>query len=547
MRREEKNRKGVSMKRAITFMACLLFIAPAVQADWTGAVADRNISLDTGPYDLAQYVRIASGPEGNLYCVWRKGSTMTEYELYFGRSTDQGVTWSSETAEFMISANDGQDVSSVGRKCLGIATDSQGNIFIVWAEDLISVQEIMLLKSTDEGVTWIHSDTDFNISYDGAPANDAFDPDIAIDHNDNIFVVWHQRPASDTSEIHISISTDAGNTWSGTSGDRYISYESGQIASNPSIAISPNNDIYVVWDEPATQGNSATYRILYGKSTDGGATFNSEAADQPISTEIRFSGDAIVVVDDSNRVHVTWEASLDSVSTFIYDIFYSGSTDGGATWSGLAGPQFVDYGPDDGSSAHNHGMGITSGGCLVVVWDEEPITYVQNEVWASYSFDGGVTWTGNDEPERISFPDVPDPRGAYRPDIVAGAGDTLHAVWSESAEPSGGNYYDIHYSKGDTLTFCGGGGGGGCDYVVGDVNGSDSYNGLDVTYGVNWFKYNVDPPLCPDCPVGDCNTWYYCGDVNGSCSYNGLDITYNVNWFKYGIDPAVPCPDCPPN
>jgi hypothetical protein len=90
-------------------------------------------------------------------------------------------------------------------------------------------------------------------------------------------------------------------------------------------------------------------------------------------------------------------------------------------------------------------------------------------------------------------------------------------------------------------------GAGGCDYVVGDVNGSDSYNGLDVTYGVNWFKYNVDPPLCPDCPVGDCNTWYYCGDVNGSCSYNGLDITYNVNWFKYGIDPAVPCPDCPPN
>jgi hypothetical protein len=86
---------------------------------------------------------------------------------------------------------------------------------------------------------------------------------------------------------------------------------------------------------------------------------------------------------------------------------------------------------------------------------------------------------------------------------------------------------------------------GGCDYVVGDVNGSDSYNGLDVTYGVNWFKYNVDPPLCPDCPP--CNSWYYCGDVNGSCSFNGLDVTYSVNWFKYGVDPAVPCADCPPN
>jgi len=87
-------------------------------------------------------------------------------------------------------------------------------------------------------------------------------------------------------------------------------------------------------------------------------------------------------------------------------------------------------------------------------------------------------------------------------------------------------------------------GAGGCDYAVGDVNGSGTYNGLDVTYGVNWFKYNVDPPLCPDCPP--CNSWYYCGDVNASCSYNGLDITYSVNYFKYGIDPPEYCVDCPP-
>ena len=84
---------------------------------------------------------------------------------------------------------------------------------VVWAEDLVSVQEIMLLKSTDEGVTWIHSDSDFNISFDGAPAVDAFDPDIAVDGNDNLYVVWHQHTAlADTSEIHISISTDAGDT-----------------------------------------------------------------------------------------------------------------------------------------------------------------------------------------------------------------------------------------------------------------------------------------------------------------------------------------------
>jgi len=86
----------------------------------------------------------------------------------------------------------------------------------------------------------------------------------------------------------------------------------------------------------------------------------------------------------------------------------------------------------------------------------------------------------------------------------------------------------------------------GCDYVVGDVNGSVSYNGLDITYGVNFFKGGADP-MCPfgSCPIPPCDAFFYCGDVNGSCSYNGLDITYGVNFFKGG-DPPIPCPDCPP-
>jgi hypothetical protein len=90
-----------------------------------------------------------------------------------------------------------------------------------------------------------------------------------------------------------------------------------------------------------------------------------------------------------------------------------------------------------------------------------------------------------------------------------------------------------------------GGVSGGCDYVVGDANGSGGYNGLDVTYGVNFFKFGTPVPQCPECPP--CNGWYYCGDVNASCNYNGLDITYGVNYFKYGSPGPAPCGDCPPN
>jgi hypothetical protein len=84
---------------------------------------------------------------------------------------------------------------------------------------------------------------------------------------------------------------------------------------------------------------------------------------------------------------------------------------------------------------------------------------------------------------------------------------------------------------------------GNCDYVVGDVNGDGGYNGLDIVYGVNYFKGGPPPTYECECTPG--NTWYVAGDVNASCSYSGLDITYGVSFFKGGPIPQ-PCPDCEP-
>jgi hypothetical protein len=85
--------------------------------------------------------------------------------------------------------------------------------------------------------------------------------------------------------------------------------------------------------------------------------------------------------------------------------------------------------------------------------------------------------------------------------------------------------------------------GPGCVYVVGDANNSGGYNGLDITYSVNFFKGGPAPAYSCACTPG--NTWYVSGDVNASCSYNGLDVTYGVAYFKGGPAP-IPCADCPP-
>ena len=94
---------------------------------------------------------------------------------------------------------------------------------------------------------------------------------------------------------------------------------------------------------------------------------------------------------------------------------------------------------------------------------------------------------------------------------------------------------------GDTLSI------GGCAYLPGDINDNGQANGVDVSYGVNYFKGygNAPPVMCPDCPDPGQNL-YAAGDVNGNCQFNGVDITYFVNFLK-GLGPALTyCESCPP-
>jgi hypothetical protein len=85
----------------------------------------------------------------------------------------------------------------------------------------------------------------------------------------------------------------------------------------------------------------------------------------------------------------------------------------------------------------------------------------------------------------------------------------------------------------------------GCVYVAGDINGNGAANGIDIGYGVNYFKGAAVPPvqcdMCPQTPP-----FYAAGDVNGNCAFNGIDISLYVNYLK-GIQPELLyCPTCPP-
>jgi hypothetical protein len=88
----------------------------------------------------------------------------------------------------------------------------------------------------------------------------------------------------------------------------------------------------------------------------------------------------------------------------------------------------------------------------------------------------------------------------------------------------------------------------GCNYFIGDINGNNSVNGVDIVYAVNYFKGSGAPPpidcfsYCPLTP----SPFYAAGDVNGNCAFNGIDITYFVRYLKLQVPSLLFCPDCPP-
>jgi hypothetical protein len=93
-----------------------------------------------------------------------------------------------------------------------------------------------------------------------------------------------------------------------------------------------------------------------------------------------------------------------------------------------------------------------------------------------------------------------------------------------------------------------------CSYIPGDINGNGTLNGIDIVYGVNYFKGGAAPPVdCnPPCltygypPIPLADPFFAAGDINGNCVFNGVDLTYFVRYLKLQVPSPLYCPDCPP-
>jgi len=186
-----------------------------------------------------------------------------------------------------------------------------------------------------------------------------------------------------------------------------------------SIASQSSNVHVVLWDN--RDGN---YEIYYTRSTNAGATWEPDIrlTNNPAisgSSSIAASGDTVHVVWNDNRT-VNW------------GLYYKRSTNAGISWSedtlltpnGNIGPTTI---CSDGSAVH-------------VAWSDARDG--NDEIYYMHSSDGGTTWSAD---SRLTF----DSALSEYPSITV-SGSTVHVVWWDSRDVDWEIYYKRSTDGGST-------------------------------------------------------------------------------------------------
>ena len=261
--------------------------------------------------------QIAIG-EKNVYVTWINNAEKNYSQIFFTRSTDNGNSF-----ETPVELGHGGD-HTTGTLLFNpqIATDLQtGNVYVVWYGGRIAhqgtgnidalISDVLFRRSTDNGESF---DKIINLSnYSGWSTN----PQLAVSQDNSVYVVWtntaqHQQKYG---QIFLTRSTDNGESFDKTIN---LSNYSGW-STNPQLAVSQNNSVYVVWTNNAT-GNEETIFKNYGNSnictsaTNGNQSFNNKEIDSSFLKQLN-----IAFVDPTFTF-----AAYDSAFYLFYDISKSG-------------------------------------------------------------------------------------------------------------------------------------------------------------------------------------------------------------------------------
>ncbi|NVM29837.1 MAG: right-handed parallel beta-helix repeat-containing protein, partial [Candidatus Helarchaeota archaeon] len=320
-----------------------------------------------------QYPNIAMDGAGNIHIVWQDDSLEydgTTYEdiIYRMWNATSGI-WSASTLISTISTS----------YCYSpaIAVDNDNNIHVVW-EDVTNIlgagtyYDIFYKYWNATTKVWSgHTGVYDLVTSNSSHVYDCENPDIAVDNDGNVHVVWWDENEGFGDGPGYDIFYKCWNRTTGVWGSvEVVSLEATGNGYGPSMAVDPSGNVHVVWYD---------YTDLHGAGTDGDIFYRFKNSTTGIwygqinNTDVlKTSGNSYypaIVADDQGNIHIVW---YDSDSTFgagtDYDIFYRYWNVTTQAWSGPNPFVISDYAASQ--SSYYPEIATDNASNIYVVWQQ---------------------------------------------------------------------------------------------------------------------------------------------------------------------------------
>lgn len=231
-----------------------------------------------------------------------------------------------------------------------VALGVDESVNIVWGDTEIGARKVMFIRSTDLGET-------FSAPLEIARSSgDAFEPEISVDRDDAINVVWEDKRTG-VSAIMFTRSTDQGRTFSEP---KRVSTGEGD-ATEGHIATDGGGNIHVVWVDKS-KGDAQAF---YSRSTDQGQTFSTplDVSNDPGASVLK-----PVVTTFESTVYVAYQNERPGNK----QVFLAKSENGGVEFSNRVRVSRADNNVP-GGRAHSPAMVVDGKGKLHIAWIDSSI------------------------------------------------------------------------------------------------------------------------------------------------------------------------------
>jgi hypothetical protein len=428
-------------------------------ASWSQSIVCNSTSAQWGPSSVV-------APDGSIHVTWsgNDASHTNGTIVYYSKSTDGGVTWPTLYTLYIDGGGSNQTTPM-------IAADKNNNIYVVWYALVTSVsssytnmRKIVCTGGVWGSVTTVTNNTTGSIQFPSICSNYTNFTDPLCVYLDNQaggvkFRGVYTDIGTTTITTPVNVINSAYSTV-GNGGRKIVRLSNGWLvgcaynSSNATLYLYVSKDSGATWSQLCYISSSGTsmnswaicsfgtrvtvlvaYSATYVQSTTFDATTVSNAqvttGISNVDTAQTSIGSGCSIEADGNGVlHAAW-CSKNSYYANSFNIRYSKSTDGGATW---ATPTQITTQNSSGRWSQNPCLVIKNNVPMILVETYDGSYYIANYMCSSGS------WSG------MSYNFGSSAYAQYFPSAVVSPDGYIHVTW-EGQDATDTTRVNIHHAK----------------------------------------------------------------------------------------------------